>query len=403
MERPYMCDVCGKRFSRSDNLAQHKKTHDRNKSIRGNSVQPSSTSRSQGSKKSLTNKPNINTSTKTSSSGRKASTNGFLSKSINKSFPGRQRNLALIGGSGNSHSNNDISYTRSIYRENTTTSISTRRSSLPLPIVTNRGRILRRNAHRHHQQQQQERRQPYQHHSRLNHDNVEAAVIYESDWEQHHTSIEYLKVEPEQMLQPELSISTASSSSTSSCNTSPTCTRLPTIKIEDVEPFYDLQQQQQQTEDTAMMMVEEFLPQQHQYCWEDESASDWQRRVDWNQYSSPGSVHYDNTEDLIMESYNNEHQENLASFANYYYLNQPSPQYNQYDIVSNASSCLASPTMVPSFLIETTATTSTSNSAATTVVNSPILRTTTTDFHPTHYYSNESPTITPSDALLQRH
>ncbi|KAI7897725.1 STE like transcription factor-domain-containing protein [Cokeromyces recurvatus] len=27
LERPYLCDLCGKRFSRSDNLAQHKKTH----------------------------------------------------------------------------------------------------------------------------------------------------------------------------------------------------------------------------------------------------------------------------------------------------------------------------------------------------------------------------------------
>jgi hypothetical protein len=29
MERPYVCSICGKRFSRSDNLAQHKKTHER--------------------------------------------------------------------------------------------------------------------------------------------------------------------------------------------------------------------------------------------------------------------------------------------------------------------------------------------------------------------------------------
>jgi uncharacterized Zn-finger protein len=27
MERPYACTQCGKSFSRSDNLSQHKKTH----------------------------------------------------------------------------------------------------------------------------------------------------------------------------------------------------------------------------------------------------------------------------------------------------------------------------------------------------------------------------------------
>ncbi|KAI8333995.1 STE like transcription factor-domain-containing protein [Chlamydoabsidia padenii] len=33
MERPYLCKLCGKRFSRSDNLAQHKKTHERRQRI----------------------------------------------------------------------------------------------------------------------------------------------------------------------------------------------------------------------------------------------------------------------------------------------------------------------------------------------------------------------------------
>ncbi|KAF9966965.1 homeodomain transcription factor ste12, partial [Modicella reniformis] len=29
LERPYACNICSKRFSRSDNLAAHRKTHDK--------------------------------------------------------------------------------------------------------------------------------------------------------------------------------------------------------------------------------------------------------------------------------------------------------------------------------------------------------------------------------------
>lgn len=34
-ERPYICNHCNKAFSRSDNLAQHRKTHERDTSVTG--------------------------------------------------------------------------------------------------------------------------------------------------------------------------------------------------------------------------------------------------------------------------------------------------------------------------------------------------------------------------------
>jgi transcription factor STE12 len=37
-ERPYVCSYCQKAFSRSDNLAQHKRTHDRGDGSEGTSA-----------------------------------------------------------------------------------------------------------------------------------------------------------------------------------------------------------------------------------------------------------------------------------------------------------------------------------------------------------------------------
>lgn len=378
MERPYMCEMCGKRFSRSDNFAQHKKTHERNKTgkVLGWEPPAASSPPSRISKKTSNNKSPASAKSSVSSRG------GYLSKSITKSFPhAKARNISQ----STSHSKSKRASPYGSRSTNRGRPVTSRRSSLPISINSEKAATSR--------MIHQRRQSVYRSSSDRGCEDVETEIAYESDWTQHHNSIEY----QEQLLQPELSISTTSSSTVSCYDTSPTCSQLPTIKIEDLEPYSDIQHSNQM-EDTAMMMVEEYVPQEHQYHWEDESASDWQRRVDWNQYSSPVGSDTNDTEDMVVENYSDK-QESLASFPNYYYLSQTSP-YNHYD-VSNTSSCLASPTMLPAFLIKTT-TTSTSNSTVTTAVNSPIML--PSDFNaPSHYFSDESPTITPSDALLQPH
>ncbi|GAA5816034.1 hypothetical protein MFLAVUS_009556 [Mucor flavus] len=183
-------------------------------------------------------------------------------------------------------------------------------------------------------------------------------AMYEWSQPPPHTAsaVEYLKVESvyPQLVVPELSISTTSAAS--SCDSSPIyTTRPPTIKIEDTELFYDLSSssQQQPLNDTTMMMVEELLPQQTQY-WEDESASDWQRRVDWNQYCAPVRQQYEDITPFYPQLPTN------------YYLHQ-------------------------AYFAD--------HSTVTTAANSPILGA-ASEFYPPHYFS-QSPTMTPNDALLQ--
>ncbi|GAA5800096.1 hypothetical protein HPULCUR_005518 [Helicostylum pulchrum] len=192
--------------------------------------------------------------------------------------------------------------------------------------------------------------------SRRCHLKAHAEVIYESDWSHPPPTVEYLKVKPvyPQLVVPELSISTTSAAS--SCDSSPIyTTRPPTIKIEDTEIFYDLSSTSQPLNDTTMMMVEELLPQQTPY-WEDESASDWQRRVDWDQYCVPQPRPY---EDL--------------SINQFYHPQLPTNYLHQAYFVDH--------------------------STVTTAANSPILGD-ASEFYPPHYFS-ESPTMTPNDALLQ--
>lgn len=329
MERPYLCDLCGKRFSRSDNLAQHKKTHQRLRTIKGENHDEDDDDSSSDDRNYIVKNSEYsgNVSTKSSTSRR----------DNNNTRSGKQ----------------DV------------TSIRRAVNITTMNYNSNGKRIVRTSP---------PRRQQY----KSNVPVVETEVMYDSEWSQHHDNIEYMKAEPvyhqQQLLTvPELSISTATSSA-SSCDSSPIYTRPPTIKIEDTEIFYDLSTQQMN--DTAMMMVEELLPQQNQY-WEDESASDWQRRVDWNQYSSPRPSNYE-ADDLIIDNYS------YQDIQSYYYLHHQAYQYPP-------ESCLASPLFGP--------TTTASNSTVTTAANSPIAR--TSEFYPPHYFSDESPTMTPSDALLQ--
>ncbi|KAG2202127.1 hypothetical protein INT47_008099 [Mucor saturninus] len=308
MERPYLCDLCGKRFSRSDNLAQHKKTHQR---LRG--------------MKTL-DEEDDDEDDSSSSDERHYVYNGKVSKT--SSSIGR-RLVNTNTGKGVTSIRRAVDMTSINYRSN--------------------GKRLTHNKNNNNNNN-------YKHSDDL--------------WSPHdpNDNIEYMKAEPPQLLiVPELSISTASTAS--SCESSPIYTRtLPTIKVEDTELFYDLSSGQQQMNDTAMMM-EELLPQPNQYWQDNESASDWQRRVDWDQYSTiRPSGNYDTGEDLII---------GYQDIQSYYYLHHPYAY-------PPASSPLFGPTS------NTTA----SNSTVTTAANSPVTR--AFDLYP---YS-ENPTMTPSDALL---
>ncbi|KAI8071965.1 STE like transcription factor-domain-containing protein [Thamnidium elegans] len=309
MERPYLCDLCGKRFSRSDNLAQHKKTHQRIRTSKhGNHDGSDGDDRPSSCSDSSEDKKRINSQFNAKSSSRRRGS-----------------------------SNNNKSYSRSVKHHSSAKRTNMQNINTPSRRHLNSPRNKR--------------------HSKSN--ALDTELMYESDWSHsHQPAVEYLKAEPvyPQLVVPELSISTTSSSAASSCDSSPIyTTRPPTIKIEDTEIFYDLSSQP--LNDTNMMMVEELLPQQNPY-WEDESASDWQRRVDWNQYCAPVTRPYD-----------------LEDFSQFY-PHLPTNNYLHHQLY-------------PSFV---------DHSTVTTAANSPILG--ASEFYPPHYFS-QSPTMTPNDALLQ--
>jgi hypothetical protein len=338
LERPYSCNECGKRFSRSDNLAQHKKTHDRanNHNKSNDVVQQQDTTKESRHYHRQQRSSAVRTSSYSSSLTRRRTT---------KPYP----------------------------RTNTTSSVN------HLTGVTTR--------------RTRSRRSPY---TNRRSSNVveETEVLYETDWPRFDHEVIAVK---EQTMQPTLSNST--SSTDTSCESSPVynCHKQPTIKSEDVDLFYDLSYEQQ---DTSMMMVEEMLPQQqqhqqpHHFCWEDmNSASDWQRRIDWNQYSStlPPSPPFATTTPLYLQ----EPEEGEEAYTADVYLQLTSSQHYAAATDSTSSSCLASP--MPAFLMTPTPT---HRSVVTTATNSPILM--DEDFYCAQqdYYHNESPTMTPTDAFL---
>ncbi|RCI01970.1 homeodomain transcription factor ste12 [Rhizopus stolonifer] len=183
------------------------------------------------------------------------------------------------------------------------------------------------------------------------------------------TSLRRLDIKPNELFTTEPTLSNSASSTTSSCHSSPLfdAAKLPTIKLEQNELFYP------PPIDTNMMIVEELLPQKGD-CQTD-LDDDWQRKIDWNQYSAPPSPAVDPIEDLIYQPFVTD--DFYLDPQNYYYY--------------CASSCLASPTT--DFLITP------AQSGVTTATNSPMIR---LDDLPL-YYSDESPTMTPTDALLQQH
>lgn len=337
MERPYLCDLCGKRFSRSDNLAQHKKTHQR--------IRTPKHTHHEGS-----DGDDHSSSSSSSYDFKKESDSGchFTSK------PSSRRR------GNNNNNNNNRSYSRSVEQGLNTV----RRTMSNAPLRRHLNSPRRQYRHKKNKVSLNTKSMYGSHNS------TTANAMTTTT-----ASAEYLKMESAytQLVVPELSISTTSASSAaSSCDSSPIYTRPATVKLEEVDLFYDLSHQQQMN-DTTMMMVEELLPQQNQY-WEEESASDWQRRVDWNQYCAPT---YD-VEDITINQYYPE-----LSTTNYY-LHYPHHQAFAMD-----ASCLTSPSFVA---------TRSSNSTVTTAANSPILG--SIDFYPHHYYT-QSPTMTPNDALLQ--
>lgn len=354
LERPYLCDLCGKRFSRSDNLAQHKKTHDRaNNNNKGDD---------------LRNHSNEQVPRRYHRQQQRSS-----AVRANSSSSGRRRNTKPYPGANTGSDNSFV---------NRITGVTTRRA---------RSRRAQYNSRR------------------LSDATIETDALYGTDWTSNFDND--VSTSKEDAMQPTLSNST--SSTDSSCESSPVynCHKLPTIKLEDIDLCYDLSYQQQ---DTTMMMVEELLPQEedHQqqqaqqqscYAWEDmNSASDWQRRIDWDQYAaaealppSPPLATATTLYDVYQQQQPNEEGEEAYTADVYLHLASSSQNYAA-PTNSNASSCLASP--MPAFLMTPTYT---HQSVVTTATNSPIIMDEDFYCNPQEYYPDESPTMTPTDALLQ--
>ncbi|KAL9559185.1 hypothetical protein PS6_000896 [Mucor atramentarius] len=424
LERPYLCDLCGKRFSRSDNLAQHKKTHKRNKSFQSQLRRPKEEERyysdeDMEDEEAEDAEDNDSANEDDGDDDDDDDDEDYVDKQVyikTEYDPISSGRLSGLARRRINYTKSDTKpYSLSVAVNQTSTQVSRAASA--------RGRVTARarNYGRSNSRARSTRRQaPYRHRS-----TVETEVMYDTeDWSTQFGDVECVKSllsptlcqqqtqqqqqqqqqEQQQqqqqtqqlVIQPTLSNST--SSVNSSCHSSPIVFENnicpPTIKLEDVDLFYDLSYQQrspmQQQHEQMALVEEEFLPsimtaveEDRKEMMEDEQyPQEWQQRIDWQQYSLPTSpTVYDYTaEDLIYDQ---------VQVNNDMYL-CPAAHTHHQPAYSNASSCLASP--MPAFLM-----TPNTHSAATTAVNSPIID--EDYYHP--YYSDESPTMTPTDCLLQ--
>ncbi|KAI9477824.1 MAG: STE like transcription factor-domain-containing protein [Benjaminiella poitrasii] len=286
LERPYLCDMCGKRFSRSDNLAQHKKTH---------------------------NKIIVNRR-------RRHQQQQQQQQESRQNF--RQRN-ALKRRRRNRHN----------------------KPQLPLssvsPIMDHRNRVTA---------------SPTQEHTTIKDEcyHPDVVVMEEDDIDLCYPLMGRQELFP----LPD----SFSSSANSSCYSSPAAYQPPMIKLEETTDLFNDQQ-------PDMMLVDELL-----------MPSEW---------SQHAIADYDPPRPTGL----------------YHHLNQPEQPpsliSSSYCYAPSASSCLTSPVIPPvHFLMTPTG----SNSVVTTAVNSPILMASDDEYYNSNpYYSHESPTMTPTDALLYHH
>ncbi|KAK4515388.1 Glutaryl-CoA dehydrogenase [Mucor velutinosus] len=409
LERPFLCDLCGKRFSRSDNLAQHKKTHKRNKPSQSQLQQQHEEGKYHPDE-DMEDEEAQGEENDDDSTGDDDDDDDYVDKRVRiKSGYG-----AIGGGRLNGQARRRINYAKS------DTKPYSAAVAVNPPVSraasASRGRVTARTRNGRHgnssRTRSARRQAPYRHRSAL-----DTQVLYDTeDWSAKFEDVECVKsilsptlcqqqTQQQQqqqqtqqlVIQPTLSNST--SSANSSCHSSPTIFENsmcpPIIKLEDVDLFYDLSYQQrslqQQQQEQLALVEEEFLPSimttDRKDIMEDEQyPQEWQQRIDWQQYSLPTSptIYNYTTEDLIYDQ--------AQAHSDMYLLpashtHHPSAYPNAS---SNASSCLASP--MPAFLM-----TPNTHSAATTVANSPIIE--EDYYHP--YYSDESPTMTPIDCLLQ--
>ncbi|CAO3624074.1 unnamed protein product [Mucor fragilis] len=418
LERPYLCDLCGKRFSRSDNLAQHKKTHKRNKSLQSQ-LQQQHEQKAYHPDEDMEDEEaqdEEDDDDEGSAEDDDDDDDDYVDKRVRiKSDYG-----AIGGGRLSGPARRRINYAKSDTKPYSLSVVVNQTSPLVSRTASaNRGRVTARTRSRRHGNRSRtrtaRRQAPYGHCSTL-----ETQVMYDAeDWSAQFEDVECVKsilsptlcqqqTQQQQQQQQQIqqlvirpTLSTSTSSANSSCHSSPIVFENtmcpPIIKLEDVDLFYDLsyqqraQQQQEQQQEQLALVDEEFLPSimasDRKEIMEDEQyPQEWQQRIDWQQYSLPTSpTMYNYTaEDLVYDQ---------AQAHSDMYLHPVSHTHHSsgYPYApSNASSCLASP--MPAFLM-----TPTTHSAATTVVNSPIIE--EDYYHP--YYSDESPTMTPTDCLLQ--
>ena len=110
-ERPYSCKICGKNFSRSDNLAQHRRTHEKSSTSHQGNVLPKQQQQQQQQKVSQRQNfqqttPTAHNLPSTTSSAARAAGEYYSPKAFSESFHSRgNRRTGVSGSAGTSATN----------------------------------------------------------------------------------------------------------------------------------------------------------------------------------------------------------------------------------------------------------------------------------------------------------